>query len=399
MDKIGFFKEFWAEFDVNLNNWGDGRWRVCDDLTGLEEWFLKRGEGNANGLVLINTDIDVFDLKDAVLYMELWGGHPGTNKKRVSINGRGIYDINDPLTEEGYCNYTFYELDFRRYHLVKGVNALQFSCDRGTSFMAHYMMDSVALRTFIKDESEVISKNGLDGFSAEVVSENGSVLGDDAVLFVNIPSAFDPYISSIDLFGQYFDYDDNQRGEYAWRGHTKNKAAEGHIGTIYDDARRIIWDTMWIPNQEKPMAVKACINFTNGFKYMTKPLYGLSLNPQRHKVTLHLSDVLPKDFWSRDNKSKQSEITLPDISDVSEAKLVVKAWDGGEGNVENYFTVNDKGYKIVSGKANHRLIFTNTAMDLNDLKSGINTVNLMSDTKEHGIEITCPGPGILLRSK
>ena len=83
-----FYRQYWAEFDENISNHKDGRWRVNDPELALHENFGRRSEAFANGLVLLNAPENLFDLEKAELYLEMWGGHPHTANKRVSINGK-----------------------------------------------------------------------------------------------------------------------------------------------------------------------------------------------------------------------------------------------------------------------------------------------------------------------
>ncbi|MBN1466835.1 hypothetical protein JXA02_13860 [candidate division KSB1 bacterium] len=126
-----FYRQYWAEFDEKISNHRDGRWRVNDPEIATDDTFGKRSETLANGLVLLNTPENIFDLEKGVLYLEMWGGHPHTTNKRVTVNGKGVYIIPDHGTSQGHCVYSYPSIEIKPAHLVNGANALQFSCDRG----------------------------------------------------------------------------------------------------------------------------------------------------------------------------------------------------------------------------------------------------------------------------
>ena len=62
--------------------------------------YGKRPEALSNGFTLINVPEDLFVLQGADLYLEVWGGHPGTANKRFIVNGKQIYPLGDDGTEE-----------------------------------------------------------------------------------------------------------------------------------------------------------------------------------------------------------------------------------------------------------------------------------------------------------
>ena len=202
-----FYHEYWAEFDKAISNHKDGRWRVNDPQLALHEGFGKRDEALANGLMLINVPEFLFDLKHTELYLELWGGHPHTANKRVTVNGKGVYSIPDNGTSKGHCVYSYPVIDLEPSHLVNGVNALQFSCDRGHGFWGHFIMDNAALRCFIKPESLFKHSPELAGFKPEL-SAPAIITEDNVQLKLEIPDEFAAKIKFVDFVGRYCGFDD-----------------------------------------------------------------------------------------------------------------------------------------------------------------------------------------------
>jgi hypothetical protein len=82
---------------------------------------------------------------------------------------------------------------------------------------------------------------------------------------------------------------------------------------------------------------------------------------------------------------------------IQKAELLIKTWDGGEGSIRDPFTLNDRPYKVISGKAIHDVVFTRVNVPADHLRRGRNRVRLVSDTDHHGIEVLLPGPCLILR--
>lgn len=395
-----FFREHWAEFDrVTHNNPNGNRWRVNDADLSLHEIFGLRSEALANGLVLINVPEDLFQLDRAELYLELWGGHPLTEHKRFMLNGKGKYVMPDDGVAADQCNYTYPAMAVTLSHLVRGVNAIQFACDRGQAFWGHYIIDQAAVRCRLKPNHPDLIAAGLRNFTAEVKVEHGPVLFDQTRLSLAFPTAHQGDIESVCYEGRYLDYDDNGNGlEADWHGYTQARQVKNHIGTATEPPFAVVWDTRFVPTQARPMAVRARVTLKNGIQYQTQTTDGLLFPPDRKQVTLFTCTDMPRPFWSRDNQEKKAVMLLPpDLSQVESARLYVRIWDGGEGDVKAPFQINGHAYAITSGKAIHDVVFTIADVNPEHLKPGENVIALLSDTEHHGIEMLLPGPALILR--
>jgi len=396
-----FFKEYRAEFDENVSNHRGGRWRVNDEDLSLHENYGKRNEARANGLMLINIPEDLFLLNRAELYMEMWGGHPLTANKRFLVNGKQFYAIPEKGTEDNNCTYTYPVIPVKIKHLVTGINAFQFACDRGKGFWGHFIIDNASVRCYLKSDHPDLINNGLENFSARVSVPQNRIIADLTELALFYPHEFEGKITSVDFFAHYLGFDDtgNNR-EDDWHGFTFDHKHVNHVGSSSAAPFKVEWDTRMIPGQGKPMAVKALVHIEGGLHYCTPVADGLLFTENRKKVTLFSCSAMPKPFWSRASRKKTATITLPvNPGRIERAQLLVKAWDGGEGTVKNPFTINGHPYSIVSGKHIHDVVFTQVDVRPDHLKSGENELEILSDTEHHGIEILLPGPCLILRYK
>ena len=394
-----FYREYAARRDSDVSN--SKRWlRVNDTELSLHETFGKRPEARANGLMLVDVDENLFQLARAELRLELWGGHPGTPNKRFTPNGKNSYAIPEVGAETGNCVYSYPEIEVKIGHLVTGVNAFQFACDRGGSFWGHFIIDDAAVRCFLKDDHPDLKKAALDQFTAEVaLGTGGTVLHETTKVSISFPEKFAESIISVDYFGRYLGFDDSGNGaENDWHGFTHKGQYQDHIGSAAEPPFTVGWDTSMIPSQPKPMAIRAVVHLKEGFHYTTDKLDGLTFPAGREEIRMHRCSIMPVPFWSRASRQNKAQFELPaDIFSLARAQLVIKVWDGGEGNIEEPFKINGHPYSITSGKAVHDVVFTIAEVAGEHLRPGRNEITLLSDTEHHGIEVLLPGPVIIAR--
>ena len=396
-----FYREHWAEFDPNVSNHKDGRWRVNDADLSLHERFGIRSEARANGLVLLNAPEDLFQLQAAELYLELWGGHGKTANKRFFLNGRGPYMMPLTGTEEGHETYSYPSIPLKIQHMVNGINAFQFACDRDKTFWGHFIIDNVCVRSILKPEHPLLSEQDLTGFQAEpALIGDKSLLGEKVKVFLSFDKKYQDMIQAVDFYGRYLGFDDTgNRMDDDWHGFSFERKPVNHLGTATAAPFEIEWDTGMIPDQSKPMAIKAVVHLKNQIFYRTSVLDGLEFAKKRNVVMYHCKD-LPIPFHSRASRESMAKFYLPnDLTKLQRAQLWIKTWDGGEGTVKEPFTINGHPYHVISGQHIHDVVFTVAEMEKKHLKPGENIIRLFSDTEHHGIEILTPGPCFILRYK
>jgi hypothetical protein len=395
-----FYRQYWIEYDGSINNnkqQGE-RTRVNDrGISTLKTWYT-RFESQVNGLALLTINDTILHIERAEMVFEMWGGHPKTDNKRFSINGRQYYSLPSEQTKEGHYEYRYpiIPVDFRDF--VYGTNAIQFLCDRGETFWGHFILEEIGVNVFLKTGTPEIVQSGLDRFSAmpEVKSK---VLADNVAITLNMPSQFIPEIEAVHYFAHYLGFDASGSGtDVQWHGYLKGRHYEGHLGTANQAPFKVNWNTRMIPDQGTPMAIKAIVHFKNGLMYETEVLRGLTFPLTRPHVQLYHCTELPKPFWSRNNQVRKANIELPsDLSKAERVELHVRNWDGGEGTIREPFKLNGVPYRITQGNAPHKLIYTINPVELKNLQPGANNIELLSDTEHHGIELCLPGPCLVVR--
>lgn len=361
--------------------------------------YKDRIEVRSNGMIQIKIDEDLAQLAGAELYLELWGGHPGTANKRVTPNGRTTYEIPKVGTEEKNCTYQYPTIPLKITDLVNGYNAIQFACDQGTTFWGHYIVDNACLRCVLKSSHPDLKKAGLNDFKAVVTA---SPSGEEFKLGLECSDEAVGLIDSVEFQACYSGYAENgSREGFDWHGFTKNREPVATAAQASQPPFAASWDISMIPDQPE-MAVRAVVHFKDHpeIVYETATKTGLK-TPDRKgtKVTLHSAHDLPRPFWSRANREATCTIDL-DVkpAEIERVQLHVVIWDGGKGKVAAPFTLNGHPQPVAGG-GKHDVLYRIIDIQPAQLNEGANEIRVLSDTTHHGIEVLLPGPALVVRTK
>lgn len=417
-----FWRIHWYERGLEYANPAfEKRFRVNSPEVVLHPTFGKRIEARENGLMLIFAEEDLSLLTAAEIYLEMWGGHPGTANKRMTVNGRSTYPLPRVGTEETHCTYHYPSISLKISDLVNGYNACQFAVDQGTTFWGHALVDNAGLRVALTNGHPDLRASGLAGFSARVTALERARRGlagpgdashptsskataggnpDGFTLSLDASGDVRQAISAVDFEGYYTGYDENGNAlETDWHGFTKGRRPLAHLGTTTKMPFTVVWDTSLLPAQQN-VAVRAIVHFqsSSNIVFVTPPTRGLEIpSRQTGRVALFSSRDLPAPFWSRAGQKRQCTIDLDvEPSRIERAELHVNAWTGGPGVVKEYFKLNGRHFPVAEG-SRHELIYSRLPVDPQILRRGANTIELLSDTEHHGIEILRPGPCLVIR--
>lgn len=394
----GFWREYWFVRDLEHGNPPvSSRFRVNDAFAAFQKSFKDRKEVFSNGLMQIPTQTDVTTVRAAELYLELWGGHAGTANKRVAVNGHSTYDLPEDGTAAHLCAHAYPSLPLRVTDLLRGYNAFQFSCERGSSFWGHFIVEEACLRLELPAGHAELAAAGRAGFAARVEARSA---GETITLSLAGAEGVAGEIAAVDFYGCYDGFDEcGAGGGRQWHGFTRAREVLGHLGTVTTPPYRLTWDTAMLPAQTD-VAVRAVVRFKSAPEYVYRPpeLAGLAVAP-RPGVTVAVLGLqeLPPRFWSRANRPKRAVIPLPvEPARIERAELHTTAWAGGAGEVKEYFKLNGRHFPVAEG-SNHRTQYTIFPVDPALLRTGENIVEVLSDTEHHGIEILKPGPALVVR--
>jgi hypothetical protein len=202
--------------------------------------------------------------------------------------------------------------------------------------------------------------------------------------------------------GYYDGYDENGDGRSLdWHGYTKRRRPTAVIATTKTAPFSATWDVSMLPAQTG-LKVRALVEFDDlpNLLYETAAVSAPPIAENRGgTVSVHHAADLPHPFWSRANKKQTCTIDVPiDPARIERAELHVVVWDGGAGGVSEYFTLNGK-FLPVADQGRHDVLYRRLRIEPSLLRRGKNTIELLSDTDHHGIEVLLPGPALVLRTK
>lgn len=398
-----FFRDHWFDSAAAPGLIAAKRVRVNSAEAVVHPKRAGRPEMAGSGLVLIRAPEDLLQVARVFVYFELWGGHPGTAGKRLTLNGRSTYAIPEVGTAEGYLTHQYPLIPLRTTDLVTGLNAIQMACDQGTSFWGHFIVDNAAVRAVLLPAHPDLAAAGLAGFSAQVKATPAQAGREGIRLTTEIPAALAAKVAAVEYYGRYLGYDENGDGRPSdWHGYTKDRVPVAIVGKATAAPFAVTWDVHLLPGQYD-MAVKAVIRFREpqGLAYETAPLTGLATPTRRaERVTIHPVANLPVNFWSRASRKKTATIDVDvDPKSIVEAELHVVTWDGGAGTIKEPFKLNGHPFTVVTGAARHDVLYMRHKVSPRQLRLGANSIELLSDTEHHGIEMLNPGPVLIVRSR
>lgn len=394
-----FWRLHW--FQPGLTNGNpsfQGRFRVNAPEASLSPSTATRVEARENGMMLIRADEDPRLVTTAELYLELWGGHPGTANKRVTINGRSTYPLPEVGTALKHCTYSYPAVQLKQSDLVNGFNACQFAVDQGETFWGHAILDNACLRVALTNQHPALRELNLDGFTAAVRAE----LRPGEQVHLQLLAAPD-HLHRVDRVvyqGWYNGYDENGDGlAHDWHGFTFKREPRAMLGQSATPPFNAVWNVSMVPAQRE-IGIRALVYFKGHpeLVYTSPTLCGMEI-PERPDATVRIIHPaqLPVPFWSRAGQRKACTIGLDlEPATIEQAQLHVIAWTGGPGTIKDYFKLNGRHYPVAEG-SKHELVYTVAPVIPDHLRSGANTLELLSDTEHHGIEICLPGPAFVLR--
>ncbi len=397
-----FWRYHWYERGLTNGNPGyESRFRVNSPEVSLHPTFGKRVEARENGLMQIRAEEDLFRITAAEFYAEVWGGHPGTANKRITVNGRSTYLLPRVGTEEGHCTYFYPSIPLKLGDLVNGYEAVQWAVDQGTTFWGHTLVDNAAIRVALTNGHPDLEKLGLASFSGRVTAEL-LPSGEGFKLELECPAEVAVRIASVDFQGWYEGYDENgNRQRRDWHGYSKHRLPVATLGVVPAAPFALTWDTRMLPAQHE-VAVRAAVRFRadTNLVFLTAATPGLAIAPRSDaEVTWIAPQDLPDHFWSRANQLKICTLDLDlDPARIEAAELHLVTWTGGAGTVREYFKLNGVHYPVADG-ARHDLVYSRLPVDPRNLKRGQNRIELLSDTEHHGIEVIYPGPALVVRCR
>ncbi len=413
-----FYHRYWFQMgDDFANPPVNNRFRVNDPYAPTHPSFHARQEPKGNGMMLVPMKQPLREIDAARLYLELWGGHPHTDNRRVTVNGRTTYPIHVPIDEQ--CTHVYREIGLKITDLVRGPNALQFNVDGDKTFWGHFIVEEAAIDALLPATSPEVQSLGSLAQSPPTIKVDASQ-PEAFMLSLPVDSQSSSKISKVHYYAKYDGFDENGDGDARdWHGMTKRKIPLGHIGSSERSPYEVRWDVSMLKAQDD-VEVRAVIEFANdtdsiqaekelhekGNRYwkahsllmQTDSVKNLSIqHPAGVQVAYVMSSNHSIPMWSRTNRRKTCDFDSKiDPKRIERSQLSIAVWDGGAGEIENYFKLN--GHPLaVANKADHDVIYAQLPVEPSWLLQDTNQAELLSDTEHHGMEVLYPGPMLTIR--
>lgn len=340
----------------------------------------------------VNT-VEITDLEGAIraeMVIEQWGGHSGTSKKRVRINGNRFIYIPEsnqmgPEVPEAYSYHKYPCIRIPMEHLKQNSNTFEFRCD-GQIFndfgWGQWGVYGVIFRIYYES-----SKPHPTG---KITSPgNGDSIGEICRFEAETASGGSP-VARVDFLGFYEDFDENGDGIYTdWHYNFRYGEIQRHIGTAEEGAPyKVSWDTSWVPDQIEPMKFAACITDESGICYMSEIVENVSLTRKDQSVKMYKPYDVPTKWQTRDGMFQSCKADVQDdLSKAVQAKMILRTWSGLHADE---IGINDN--KVVERIGNdHNYSHDEIDVPLKLIRKGTNLLYTKSMTPEHGIEVFWPG--------
>lgn len=369
-----------------------------EDMEWADEFvFISHhtGEKGTKGDRLF-TGIDLKNAIRAEFVASYWGGHIGSENRRVIFNDKPAVNLplikNTPNQPECYFSQQCQAackipLDY----LKQGENKFRLEVGNQICYSFNwgwFWTNQVILRVYYDPDKVDYPMGKIDE-----PKSNATITG-----FSKISCKIESGdIAKVEFIGKYNDFSWEGTGEFnTWHGifWMKDTNLQRHIGTASGLYPYLNWDCRWIPDQEN-IKIAARIVDKSGMIYITEAVENITLSHGKRVVKMYPAINVPEAFGTQTD-SMVCTFNIPDNLDKAFlAKLVLSTFSGGTVDREVY--IND--ILITKGGWGkwHRLDFCEEYVPLKVLKQGENEFKIKANfPHEHAFEVNWPGPVLFI---
>lgn len=202
-------------------------------------------------------------------------------------------------------------------------------------------------------------------------------------------------ITRVDIFACYDGYNVSGSGfAREWHGQLRYGEPALHVGSASAASGRIVWDTSWIPDQEKAVRLVARAIDADGWHSVSPIVEDIHFaRRDRHVRLVPASDVPPR-FSVVYGQEKSCHFEVGELpTRPTRARLQIAHSFGGP----KLESVKFNGVEIARGIGRlHRYNVDWVEVPLELVRPGQNTFSIYSTETVHGPEMDWPGPALLL---
>jgi hypothetical protein len=361
------------------------------------EFHPDRGSahGYINAPVALNYNFDLEHAIKSEVIIEKILCHDGTKGLGIQINDNEWLQVPEadkiPFPQWEYQHHIYPTVPVLLSHLKSGKdNQFRMKVDEEHPWKwPQNLIYGVHFRIYYhRDEKK-------HPFGRIISPESGDTLGESVVLTSDAESP-NGKIKQVDYIGHYEDVNFEGDGEYLqWHYHFYHSEIVHHLGTAIEPPYSVIWDTSWVPDQEKPIKIAARIIDETGMIYMTEAVEELRLDRKNSSVELCKPYNVPKQWVTRRGEKQENFRVKGDLNKAVAAQMVWVSWSPGYMNgifINGNKVFDNEGpkYKYYAHRVN--------IDDLSVFKQGVNTLSTGgSQRNAHGMEVNWPGIMVLIR--
>lgn len=206
-------------------------------------------------------------------------------------------------------------------------------------------------------------------------------------------------VNKVHFIGKYTGINYEGDGLYdQWHYHYYRGNLQHHIGTAMQSNFTTTWNTSWVPDQEKPIALSAWVADASGLTHFLPAVSGLKMN-RDFQVELCKPFDQPQRWVTRAGRHQQKVNIKGDLTKAKKAKLIWTSWSPG---YMNGLYVNDF---LVYIRNKPRYVYMPMEINISEMyvfQAGENTIStgktpLYHGEMVHGMEVQWPGIMVLIR--
>lgn len=345
-----------------------------------------------DGWITLPQNIDLTDAVRAEVLVERMLCHDGSTGLAIKFNN-GLWhafpdadNIPKPQSEYLYHYYPIVQLPLNELKPGEKSNKFRFTIDNTQRWgMPQNMVYGMVVRVYYKASKPHAT--------AEISSiKNGDDLGHEVQLMVKSNSE----ISKVEYIGLMEDVNYEGDGNYyQWHYNYHRGELANHIGT--SNTGNLVWNTEWVPDQNKPMQIAARVTNPDGIIYMTQAIQNLQLK-RPYRVELCKPYNQPRRWATREMEFVEAFDVKGPLSEAEKFLVTAVTWSPGylNGVYLNDFLILDREsckycYHIIRREYDDPRFLSG----MNSLKTG--KTPLYNGKMEHGTEIQYPGFMVLVK--
>lgn len=370
---------------------GDGDYRSPVHKTNeLSKELIK------NGWITIDEKVDLDKAIKAEIQIEMLLSHDATTGLAVKLNNNKTWHyfrMPDAIPEPKatYLQHNYPTISIPLDEIVESnANKLRFRVDSLQRFgMPQNIIYGVRLRIYY-NKNKKHSKAEIKG-----IAQNRILAQNQSLELTKVKGK----ISNVQFVGLYRDVNFEGDGiSRQWHYTYYRGKMRNNIGTSKTSPYKIVWNTSWLPNQEKEIQLSAVVSNEKGVSHFLPSVKNVKLQ-RDYSVELSMPYDIPQRWATREGDLEQKNLIIGKPKEAEAFQLVFVSWSPGYLNgiyINDWLVPTFEDCNYCYGV--HRIEVDKTHF----LKQGENIVKtggtpLINGKMVHGAEIQFPGMMLLVK--